>query len=461
MNRFLELLNRRVYVRVVQIRTEILLSLFVSTLVFFSVFPLGFMLQSLGISLLYEPELIAEAFGFGDSGSYLKAALELNYLNGLTQDKHWVINLWPPGMVLLNGLLIHFFGSSYAVAYSFLVALSWSVFISVFSIKVRKVWGTRVSLLASALILVSGPFQFWIFHRGLFYAEGFAQLFFLMSLIAAISGSRADKLKVSLAFGVLSGTFLALAAYFRASFSTLEIVLLGSAVLAFLVWVLLLFRQARVRHSYFQRLAATLSIGWLAMHILMEPWLRFTAEEIRGVRTWSVVGEGFLRGVWVQRDEQVGWLAAGGVGWGCEINPKFCEAILDYQSTNGQPYPLDGVVAEMVSTILMNPFIYIGDRLNFISKGWFSVEFEMGSLGVVFGLIALFGFILVMVGLVRGVMRGEYLFLLVIAMALVLSIPQMIGHIEPRYLIPLKLLVFIYPWLVSVEKNLPGQLKGS
>jgi len=425
----------------------------VTTVVSLSV--LGSFTNTLGVSLLDSPDKMAEVFGLGDSGSYLKAALELSQLDGLTQDKHWVINLWPPGMVLLNGFLIEFFGGAFAIAYSLLLILLWSTFVSIFAVKVEALWGLNAALLSSVLILLSGPFQFWIFNRGLFYAEGFSQLFYLIGLIALIEGSRAKSYGNSISYGVLAGVFLSLAAYFRASFSILEPLLFVGALLVLTTWVLLSLLRIEQK-AHLSRLFAVLSSAWVSIYLLMEPWLRFTAEEIRGVRSWSVVGEGFLRGVWIQRDEQAGFLSAGGIGWGCEINAAFCSKVLEQQTETGVPYPINEITSEIVNTVISSPVAYFADRWHFLLSGWFSVDSSMGAAAWGFGMVSLLAFLLVHYSHVRQAVAGEYIHWFVLLIVIILTIPQMIGHIEPRYFIPLKLLIFIYPWVVSTKTRFAG-----
>ena len=296
--------------RIWAFRERIFLGTFVFGLVIVSVFPLGIDSQVMGASLADSPEELAVSFGLSDAGSYLKASIELNQLGGLTSDKYWVINLWPPGMVWLNGALISLFGSSYAVAYALLVTLFWGTFFTLFALRLLKIWGIVASALGSALLILAGPFQNWIFDNGLFYAEGWSQGFFLIGLISLVHASRAEQTVAVVAYGVIAGTSIAIAAYFRATFSIVEVLLLGCSLLAVSVWLL----AARVKTWASHRgpvgkLVIALSSTWASMFLLMEPWLQWTTHVIPRVRMWTGVSANMIRDVWAKRSEYPSFLS--------------------------------------------------------------------------------------------------------------------------------------------------------
>jgi len=431
---------------------QIALTIFVFLLVFSSVFSSGLASTFLGGALTDSPDKLAETFGLSDAGSYLSAAIELHDLDGLSANQYWVINLWPPGMVLLNATLIAVFGPNFSIAYALLTGLAWSLFFTFFALQARKVWGWGVAATASALVIASGPFQNWIFSTGLFYAEGFSQLFFLVSLISLIKASRADGTASAVALGMSSGTALAVAAYFRAGFSTLEFLLLLSALTAVFCWFLSSrISKWNVRADKLKRLSIVLGSAWASMFLLMEPWLQYTSLEIREIRTWSVVSGSIFRGVWRPRDQQAGFVASGGGGWGCELDTSFCSSVVSYEEATAELYPVHELALMAVWTALSNPIAYLADRVKFIFEGWFSSEASMGQPGILWGLIALFGLVTLILTMLKRVLSGEFVFLIVLAMIFLMLLPLMIAHVEPRYLIPLKLMIFVLPWVVGVR----------
>lgn len=440
-----------------QIRTLIsgngTISLYVILLVVVSVFPQGFQSLHFGATLTDTPLVMSEKFGYADAGSYLKGALELSELGGLTADKHWIINLWPPGMVWLNAALIAVVGSKYGVVYAICVASIWALLLSIFAVKVSKIFGKLMAYVSVSLVAALSPLQNWIFDYGIFYAEGFSTAFFLAGLITLIRGGSAIETSRLLAFGISSGTFFAIAAYFRATYSTLEPVLLLSTIVGV---ILLLFpnllRRLQIRRAEIKAQVLLIGSSWLAMFLLMEPWLQFTRIAIRGMRAWSVVSSGFFRGAWVPREEQAGFLREGGVGWACELDPIFCKVVSSYEEANGpSSYPIGEIFFKTIGTILAHPLEYAADRFDFISTGWFSIESAMGSPSILSGLIFLTGFGAFVVTCFKMLFRGNLVMLTIIGFICLILAPAFVGHIEPRYFIALKLLVITMPWLFELE----------
>lgn len=445
-------LASRVVSFVKRFRVDLVLILFVFLSTLVSVFPEGVDSVHLGARLSNSPNEIVEIFGLSDGGSYLKAAIELSTLGGLTTDKFWVINLWPPGMVIVNAALIEVFGNGYGVAYGLLIVIVWTTLLSAFAVKVLRRFGSLAAFTSSALVLVSGPMQSWIFGSGLFYAEGFSTAAYLSGLILLIKSSQSIVKSRMISLGFLAGTSFAAAAYFRSSFSLIEPALL----LMTLVFSILYFagRYSLSNRRVRSKLTATalpLGSAWIAMTLLMEPWLRFTEMAIRpGLRTWSVVSGGFFRGAWVERNEMAGFLANGGVGWACELDPDTCQEIAASEAATGQLFPISEIVLLTVKTALLNLDQYLLDRFEFISTGWFSNEASgMGTPAVLWGFILLVGFVLVVSLIVRKISSNNYILASILILAVILTLPLFIGHIEPRYFIPLKMLILLIPWIMS------------
>jgi hypothetical protein len=427
---------------------KLILGLYTSIIVSLSVFPLGLTSRHFGVSLSDSPSTLSSTFGYADAGSYLKAAIELNALDRLTQNQYWVINLWPPGMIWLDAALLRLSGTGFAIVVAVITTIIWTGLASLFALKVREKLGGLVAILSITVLLTSSPIQMWMLDSGLFYAEGISISAFLLGLIFLLRGNQSDDIKRILAYGISAGCSLAVAAYFRSTFSTIETGLMLFTL--FIGAALLIGRFRRLEPSsklVLRKRFALVGSAWLAMFTLMEPWLQFTSTSIRGVRAWSVVGGGFIRNVWVDRDLSADFMKAGGVGWGCEIDPEFCLRVAEYENSTKSPYPLGEIVLKTIQTALSHPIEYLSDRFHYISTGWFSNEVSMGNIALVWGFVTLAGFLLALSTLIRRALRGDIASAFIILACCLLILPEMIGHVEPRYFIPLKLLVLVTPWL--------------
>lgn len=417
-----------------------------------SIFPIGLETKHFGIALTESPEKMATVFGQSDAGSYLSTALELVKLNGLTENKSWVLNLWPPGMPTLEAFLLKLGGSAFATFYCLLVTIIWSFLISVVSRKIARHYGYLAAGLGAAIILTGTPLQVWIFGDGIFYAEGVSMAAFVAALVCLIKA--AEPISTSAektGWGILTGTFLALSAYFRSTFSTIEIALGVALVISLLVtFSPRLTSKIGLTRSVMMSHTRTTGAIFAVMFALMEPWFEFTMFVTRqGTRSWSLVSGIFVRGAWQERDTSAGFLKSGGVGWACELDKSFCESVQQFESATGTLYPIQDLARHMIATVLTHPLSYIQDRMYFISTGWFSFENSMGTLAIASGLITLFGFILVLTLSTRAALNGHLLMALIPLFSLMIFIPALIGHIEPRYFMPLKLSILCLPWLLT------------
>jgi hypothetical protein len=416
--------------------------------VFVTLFPNGPDSRQFLVSLTDAPKNMAETFGLSDPGSYLNAALELENLNEITVHQVWVTNLWPPGMLVLNAVLLRFFGDSFGLAFAVFTMLIWSTLISLFALKLRVRFGVNGALLLSTLLIISPPIQSWILGYGLFYAEGISVAAFLVGSICLLEMSRQIKYLNSMHWGILAGIFFSIAAYFRTTFSNIQFALLGSAGIATVVLVAALLSKKSNRLVALVKVQVSgIITSWIVLLSLMEPWLQF-----KNTRDWSIVGDMFFRGVWRERSTLPDFAIS--AGWGCEINEEFCKEVQDYESVTGALFPIEEMRSETFLTAIFNPIEYVQDRFTFISESWFFGPTSADPKFV--GLIILFLFGWTLAVLVGSVMKFEFSSLAIFLSILLLAAPLMIGHIEPRYLIPLQISFFLLPWMIS-ERSSPKQ----
>ena len=420
------------------------LGVFLALIIFLSLFPVGTESVHFNVKLSDSTSKMSETFGYSDAGSYLKAALELSSLNQLTSNQHWVINLWPPGMLLLDAFLVRVFNDGFGIALAMLTSIVWFCLLYAFSLKVRQKFGFLVALLSTSLLAISPALQSWVIGSGIYYAEGFSIAALIAGLIFLLKSSVEFDIPIRIAYGVTSGCLFAIAAYFRTTFFTIQFGLLSSIVLAMMILLYLGFTsQNRLKiPKIFDGVVSLLS-AWVAMVSLMEPWLQYK-QSLYGSRGWSATGDGFFRGVFVERESQPSFLS--GVGWGCEINPEFCQVVQEYQMNSGQPYPFDELRSQVFLTALANPIDYLGDRLHFILLNWNSSPIVLSFISMI-AFLGMIGFLLW-----RAVKLNIVFFAIFTILGLVFA-PALIGHIEPRYFYPLQLSVILLPWLITSNSN--------
>lgn len=432
---------------------------FVFICVFLTVFPNGLSSNHFGVQIRTPPHQMAEKFGYSDAGSYLKTALELASQDEIPKSSFWIINLWPPGMPALEAVLLKVSAENFGVVYAATIAFLWSVLILIFTLRVLREFGYLKAFGSASLLMLTSPLQSWILGNGIFYAEGVSVAAYIFGLICVVlaseGGSSATKKSTWM---ILSGCSIAISAYFRSTFSTLELVMvlwvIFAAIALIFPRILSKFKVTRARAGSDLK---KIIVGLVVVATLMEPWFQFTTNEIRGVRAWSVVSGNFVRGAWAQRSVSPDFLKEGGYGWACELNVKLCAEISNFESSTGTLYPLTDLVKSLVLTVLANPVAYLVDRFHFIGLGWFSDDASMGTLSIISGIVLLAGFCAVIWLCFEGAFKRSINLLLVPLFSFALLLPCFIGHVEPRYFIPLKLSTVILPWLISQRRNAAGR----
>lgn len=421
------------------------------------------------VSLGLSPERIVELYGFSDAGSYLQAGLDLELNNANTAGWAWVLNLWPPGMVWLNALVLRFSVLDFGVTLGILSALVWSVPFALITRRFMRSW-LRVATVAAIELAILGtsPFQSWMLDEGLLYADGLAAAFFLTGIVL-LSGWATEKTgwQAWTRDGLFAGAAIAGAVYFRASYQLVPVMVILLLVVVS-IRLVLTHRRSRVKSTpsdsdyYARRAFVLLAAASAAAGLIMAPYFAYVVVErdrLSFVQTQDLV----YQSVWENSatDNIPQWKLNGGSALACDIDPVTCGEI---DSENLSSSELRDA---MISSILQNPIAFVGHRVHYVAFQWFGDETYSYSytptnyitgpvtggsapnLNAPHGLLYISFLIVAVSAAISMARRGDYSALIVPATALALLAPFAIVHVEVRYLIPLKLLALMTPLLLS------------
>lgn len=430
------------------------------------------------VTLQLAPERMAQIFGFGDSGSYLKASLNLIATGHNTQQWAWVLNLWPPGMVWLDALVVRFSPLDYGVTIGLITALLWSATLAVLTWPfMRGLKPAVIVLLVEFAILGTSPFQSWMFDEGLFYADGLAAGSFLLGLALIVNRIRsAAPIQAWIRDGIYVGIAFAAAAYLRAAY---QFVPWALAALALAVAGMIIVKRIRgLPTADLGRQAILLGTALLTIPILMHPYTTFVQQE-RG-RAQFVTTDGVYESVWknytLATTSQ--WLLDGGVSVGCDIDPAKCELIQRAQA-GGTLYTSANLRSMLFESIVTHPLEFVGNRGSYVAVQWFADErgsyshkkadYRSGPASYSFsndlnpgqGLLYLVLLIAAIVTSCILAVRGRWALLVIPLMVLALLAPFAIVHVEVRYLIPLKMIGLLAPMLILMLREQPTRSRGS
>lgn len=443
---------------------------------YFAIFSQGFATVVQGADLSDSKEELAATFGYSDSGSYLKAAIDLESFGEIRPDFFWVYNLWPPGMPFLEALLIRLEPLiPFPLAYAHLIWILWSMLLAWLGWMIRRQASLIYAIAFIALSSQLTPFSDWIFGYGLFYAEGISSLFFLTGLVLFIRGTLRHPhggqfTAQSIRIGVLVGLSFGAAAYFRASFSVLLQAGIALLILGAIILLLNALRVAPLRlKSLFQagvRRGVIPMTALATMAAVMLPWQVFASNAVRpGDLSWSTVSGSFIAGTWADRTSTASFLAEGGVGWACHLDPVQCREISELMDSSSAAFDQAAVpsVSELgqraLFVALNNPIEFVSDRFHFFMKGWFASETGIGIPANSGGFVNAILLGVFLVALRPHLQRGYYELLAIPLLAASQVVPLIIGHVEPRYFIPIKLLILCLPALLDVPSAEEGEFQ--
>jgi hypothetical protein len=281
-----------------------------------------------------------KALPVGDPASFGSGALDIARHGWFTPGNIWLIRLWPPGFMVLEGWVLRLVGETGPFLVPLLVAsclccAAWMMLLRAYLLRS----GARVRT-ATLLPLVPFAFPLTSFFLlspiGLAFGETFALSLYLCGCMLALLAFRAASGRRAAALAVASGVAIAGAAYFRSQFELLVLFLtLGAgALVAVTALVFLVKRRLWVDPRVFLVVGASL----VAAHGTMAPW-RLHNYLISGSASWVstsvLVYENALRPEEHLRSVGGGFVVRGGGHLACKLEPRFCgqkDSIYFYRS---------------------------------------------------------------------------------------------------------------------------------
>jgi len=334
---------------------------------------------------------VIKTSSMGDPASFATAAIDIAENGWISSGNDWIFNLWPPGFVLLEALIIKTFGSGApvilvlqilaAVLFAFVLVLLNAILFE--SLK-RKV----VAFIMPLLIFVFPMSRVCLLEpTGITLGESFAIGFFLMGILTAYRSVTRNSIR----YAVYAGLCLALSAYFRSQFEIILLALTGWGIL----WVLAV-RLTSVQKSIEPKLInttiRTLAVILMVSHAATLPW-RIYHLIYQGSPLWvhtvsvtfgnSVMTSAYLESV------GGGFVVAGGGNLVCRINPATC---------GDRP----NAKRLFIETFIKHPVEWYSLKLDVIKKYWFSSVQNWSAVGVaptLFDLATNFLFIIALLAL--------------------------------------------------------------
>lgn len=330
--------------------------------------------------------------GFQDPSSFITGALDVARHGWVTPPNYWLVRLWPPGFMLLEGWVLRLFGEESAFLLPLLVlsALCCAAWMLLLRKYLMPALPAPFATLAPALPFVFPVAPFFLFSPlGLGFGEAFAISFFIIGFLLVLLAARSGSILLAVAAGIA----LALSAYVRSQFELLVLFLTGGALVlfAFAAFRLLLKRPALLQRATLRVVLVSVIVAQLAM----APW-RYHNFKDTGKAVWVHTSSLIARNALTPEQELLklggAFVVQGGGHLACKLEPSFC----------GKTEP-----EYFYRAFLQNPASWLWEKAKLLPAYWLAppVPGALSSLGVAPTIPQILANLLLLAILVAGLWR--------------------------------------------------------
>lgn len=307
---------------------------------------------------------------YGDPISFATAAIDIAENGWVSSANEWVLNLWPPGFILLEALILKVMGANTPMIFVLQILAA-----GLFSIVLVLLYNQLKTSVHCGLAIVLPLFIFafpvarifLLQPTGISLGESFAIGFFLLSVLLAFRSVSLNAIRCA----VYAGIFLALSAYFRSQFELILLALTGWGVLLI---ILIQFTRLRnlIEPSAVKFTVKTIAITLLVAHVATAPWRiyhmvhpHYNAEiqkyegSLAWVYTSQLVYENSVKTSERLNKNSGSFLVVGGGNLVCRIDPTTCD-----DTANAKRL--------FYKTIMAHPVEWYLLKSEIIGKFWFS-----------------------------------------------------------------------------------------
>ena len=312
------------------------------------------------------------AAGNNDPGYFATAAIDIAETGRIRMANEWVFNLWPPGFILMEVLIIKVLGpeTPMILVLQILAVVLFSIVLVLLYDILNAHVKSRVAAMTLPLIIFAFPVSrvFLLQPKAVTFGESFAIGFFLICVLLAFRAVE----RQSLRYAAYAGLCLALSAYFRSQFEFILLVLTGWGIL-----LVISMRLTRLRKSIDPKLlkpvVKTIVIVLLVAHTATIPWRAYRWMYFyQGSPRWVVSTDLMYRNSVMTSEHLVsiagGFVVDGGGNLVCRIDPATCG-----DTANAKDL--------FIRTFIKHPLEWYSLKFDVIGEYWFSSVQNFGGVG--------------------------------------------------------------------------------
>ena len=313
------------------------------------------------VSILYSnntfitAEKLAQAQGYGDPKTFITTALQISQDGWITDKNQWVFNLWPPGFILLETIIIKLFGPTVPIVFvlQILAAILFATVLTFFYKYTNKYHNKYIAFTTPLLIFIFPVSRAFLLETlGISFGESFSIGLFLLFVLLALFSVK----NRSLTFSIFAGICLGFAAYFRSSFGAILIsVTFFGMLIVFLYYLLKIWKKREILEKNTVIIISTIIVTAILISL---PWkiYKFTNNNMG---THMLIFKTLVKSNETLRKEHAGWVIKGRGNMICLVDKSTC----DNKNSNA---------ALLVTTFLTHPIKWYSIKAEVIGKYWFA-----------------------------------------------------------------------------------------
>ena len=305
-----------------------------------------------------------------DPVSFATGAIDIAENGRISGSKEWILNLWPPGFMLLESSIIKVLGPEVPVilVLQILAAVLFSILLVLLYDYLRARVKSKVAFTLPLLIFAFPVSRVFLLEPyGITLGESFAIGFFLICILLTFRSVERNSLR----FAAYAGLCLALSAYFRSQFEFILLVLSG-----WVIFLAIAIRLTRLRTSINPKLlkssVKTIVVVLLVAHAATIPWrayrwIHFYEGSPRWVTTTDLIYKNSVMTSAYLETVDGDFVVAGGGNLVCRIDPTTCG-----DTANAKKL--------FFKTFIAHPVEWYSLKFDVIGKYWFSSVNDLGSI---------------------------------------------------------------------------------
>ncbi|MDD5157870.1 hypothetical protein [Sulfurimonas sp.] len=312
-------------------------------------------------NVYFTIDQIIKTSSLGDPVSFLTGAIDVSKNGWFTPANQWLINLWPPGFMLIEGYILKLFGE-----YVYIILTLQILSSLIFSFVLIMIYGfipkniNRLIAFFIPLILFIFPVSrvFLLEPTGVLLGESFSIGFFLLFVLFMLKAHYHSYT----VYSILAGLFLGISAYFRSQFETI-LVILSLFGIFFIIFNILRYKFNSKRNKIDLKNIRILFYIIITSVLITLPWRIY--NKIHNDRISWVATSSLIYSNLVSSNEKLlsiggGWIVEGKGNMICLVNPSTCDDI-----KNSNPELL-------IKTFLGDPILWYQIKFIPLKNYWFS-----------------------------------------------------------------------------------------